>query len=167
MVAAAPRRRSKTTGAGGAVNWEYIHLISHPFPIVLSLVGGVVGLVGWAIGRDSLERYGLVSLLIAAVMAIPSYISGITAADVVIDRTFVRPGIVQNHRTWATWAAILLVTSGIFAVFSMTQPKDGRLRRFVLLLGLGAALLTAFASFRGGRIVHGNAGATAVEQVQP
>jgi uncharacterized membrane protein len=148
------------------VNWEYIHLISHPFPIVLTIVGAGVGLVGWATGRESLERYGLVSFLIAAVMAIPSYISGITAADVVVDRTFVRPGIVQEHRTWATWASIVLVTSGIFAVFSMTQPEDGRLRRFVLLLGLGAAALTGFASFRGGKIVHGEEAerAPAIEQ---
>ena len=148
------------------MNWEYIHLVSHPFPIVLSIVGAVVGLVGWATGRESLERYGLVSLLIAALFAIPSYISGITAADAVIDRTFVRPGIVQEHRTWATWASILLVTSGIFAVFSMTQPEDGRLRRFVLLLGLGAALLVGFSGFRGGKIVHG-AAAPAAEQVAP
>ena len=54
------------------MDWEYIHLISHPFPIVLSIVGSLTGLVGWAAGRESLERYGLVSLLIAGVMAIPS-----------------------------------------------------------------------------------------------
>ena len=147
------------------MDWEYIHLISHPFPIVLSIVGSLTGLVGWAAGRESLERYGLVSLLIAGMMAIPSYISGITAGDIVTDRTFVQPGIVQDHRTWATWAAILLVTCGIFAVFSMTQPKDGRLRRFVLLLGLGAAILTGFASFRGGKIVHGEE--PLVERVAP
>ena len=151
---------------GGAVNWEYIHLISHPFPIVLSIVGAGVGLAGWALGRESLERYGLVSLLIAAVMVAPSYISGITAGDIVMDRTFVRPGIIQDHRTWATWASIVLVTSGIFAVFSMTQPNDARLRRFVLLLGLGAAALVGFTSFRGGKIVHGE-DAPAVEQVAP
>jgi len=148
------------------VNWEYFHLISHPFPIVLSIVGSAVGLLGWATGRESLERYGLVSLLIAAVMAVPSYITGITAGDIVLDRTFVRPGIIQNHRTWATWASICLVTSGIFAVFSMTQPNDARRRRFVLLLGLGAATLTGFASFRGGKIVHGD-DAPAVEQAAP
>ena len=148
------------------MNWEYVHLISHPFPIVLSIVGAGVGLVGWATGRESLERYGLVSLVIAAAFAVPSYISGVTAADAVVDRTFVRPGIIQNHRTWATWASLVLVTSGIFAVFSMTQPNDGRLRRFVLLLGLGAAALVGFTSFRGGKIVHG-ADAPAIEQVTP
>jgi uncharacterized membrane protein len=138
------------------VDWEYLHLISHPFPIVLSIVGSLTGLVGWAARRESLERYGLVSLLVAGVMAIPSYVTGITAGDIVTERTFVQPGVVQDHRTWATWAAILLVTCAIFAVFSMTQPKDARLRRFVLLLGLAAAALTGFASVRGGKIVHGD-----------
>lgn len=137
------------------MDWEYLHLVSHPFPIVLSIVGSLTGLVGWAAGRESLERYGLVSLLVAGAMAIPSYVTGITAGDIVTERTFVQPGIVQDHRTWATWAAILLVTCAIFAAFSMTQPKDARLRRFVLLLGLAAAALTGFASVRGGKIVHG------------
>jgi uncharacterized membrane protein len=136
------------------VNWEYLHLVTHPFAIVLPIVGAAVGLVGWAAGRDELERYGLLSLLIAAVAAIPSYITGISTADDVAARTFVEPGVVQDHRTWATWAAIALVTCGIFAGFSMAQPKDRRLRRFVLVAGALAAVLVGYSAFRGGKILH-------------
>jgi len=140
------------------VNWEYLHLVTHPFAIVLPIVGVAVGLVGWVAGRDELERYGLISLLIAAVAAIPSYITGISTADDVAGRTFVEPGLVQDHRTWATWAAIMLVTCGIFAGFSMTQPKDRRLRRFVLVVGALAAGLVGYSALRGGKIVHGEDG---------
>jgi uncharacterized membrane protein len=140
------------------VNWEYIHLISHPFAIVLPIVGAVVGIAGWIAGRDELERYGVLSILLAGIAALPSYYSGITAADDVAQRVFVAPGIVQDHRTWATWAAVLLVTSAIFAGYSLSQPNERRLRRFVLLVGAGAALLTALAALRGGRIEHGNEG---------
>ena len=38
------------------VNWEYLHLVTHPFAIVLPIVGAAVGLVGWIAGRDELER---------------------------------------------------------------------------------------------------------------
>ncbi len=137
------------------VNWEYLHLVTHPFAIVLPIVGVAVGLIGWVSGREELERYGLISLLIAAVAAIPSYITGISTADEVAARTFVEPGLVQDHRTWATWAAIALVTCGIFAGFSIAQPKDQRLRRFVLIFGLLAAGLVGYSAFRGGKIVHG------------
>ncbi|MDP2470753.1 MAG: hypothetical protein Q8W46_07800 [Candidatus Palauibacterales bacterium] len=137
------------------MNWEYLHLVTHPFAIVMPIVGSAVGLVGWASGRDELERYGLISLLIAAAAAVPSYITGISTADDVAARTFVEPGLVQDHRTWATWAAIALVTCGIFAGFSIAQPKDRRLRRFVLLMGALAACLVGYAAFRGGKIVHG------------
>ncbi|MCK5488705.1 MAG: hypothetical protein KAI98_01885 [Gemmatimonadetes bacterium] len=140
------------------MNWEYLHLVTHPFAIVLPIVGVAVGLVGWVAGRDELERYGLISLLIAAVAAIPSYISGISTADDVAARTFVEPGLVQDHRTWATWAAISLVTCGIFAGFSMAQPRDRRLRRFVLIVGALAAGLVGYSAFRGGKIVHGEDG---------
>jgi len=140
------------------VNWEYLHLVTHPFAIVLPIVGVAVGLVGWVAGRDELERYGLISLLIAAVAAIPSYLTGISSADDVAARTFVEPGLVQDHRTWATWAAITLVTRGIFAGFSMAQPKDRRLRRFVLIIGALAAGLVGYSALRGGKIVHGEEG---------
>ena len=143
------------------VNWEYLHLVTHPFAIVLPIVGAAVGLVGWIAGRDELERYGLLSLMIAAVAAIPSYITGISTADDVAGRTFVEPGLVQDHRTWATWAAISLVTCGIFAGFSMAQPKDQRLRRFVLIVGALAAGLVGYSAFRGGKIMHGEDGAAA------
>lgn len=137
------------------MNWEYLHLVTHPFAIVLPIVGAAVGLAGWIAGREELERYGLVSLLLAAIAAVPSYITGISTADDVANRTFVQPSLVQDHRTWATWAAIFLVTCGIFAGFSLAQPKDGRLRRFVLLLGALAAALVGYSAFRGGKIVHG------------
>jgi uncharacterized membrane protein len=137
------------------VDWSYIHLVSHPFAIVLSITGAAVGLAGWIIGRESLERYGLFSLLLAAVSTIPGYVSGIAAADDVSQRVFVQPGIVQTHRTWATWAALALVTCGIFAAFALLQPRDRRLRRFVLLLGAAAAALIGLSAYRGGKIVHG------------
>jgi len=140
------------------VNWEYLHLVTHPFAIVLPIVGVAVGIAGWVAGREDLERYGLISLLIAAVAAIPSYITGISTADDVAARTFVEPGLVQDHRTWATWAAIALVTCGIFAGFSLAQPKDQRLRHFVLIVGLLAAGLVGYSAFRGGKIVHGEDG---------
>ena len=138
------------------MNWEYIHLISHPFSIVLSLVGAAVGLAGWISGRESLERYGVLSILLGGIGVLPSYFSGIAAADDMAQRVFVTPGVVQTHRTWATWAAIALVTSAVFAAYSLTQPKEGRLRRFALIVGTGAALLMAVAGFRGGKIEHGD-----------
>ena len=153
------------------MNWEYVHLISHPFAIVLPIVGAIVGLGGWISRRESLEQYGVLSILLGGVAALPSYYTGIAAADDVAQRVFVAPGIVQDHRTWATWAAVLLVTSAIFAGYSLTQPNEGRLRRFVLLVGAGAALLTALAAFRGGRIEHGEEGEassdTPTEMTQP
>ncbi|MFB6240928.1 MAG: hypothetical protein ABEJ46_05135, partial [Gemmatimonadota bacterium] len=61
----------------------------------------------------------------------------------------------EHHRTWATWAAVLLVSVGIFAGFSLWQPRDERLRRFVLIAGVAAAALTGYAAWIGGHIVHG------------
>lgn len=144
------------------MSWEYLHLVTHPFPVVLALTGVGVGLAGWTVGRVSLEEWGLKAILLAGAAAPVAYYSGIAAADTAASRTFVAPSLVQTHRSWATWATLLLVSTAIFAGFALWQdrgrPEDRRLRRFVLLLGAGAVALAAYAAWLGGGIVHRDAG---------
>ena len=137
--------------------WEYLHLVAVPFTVVLVVAGALVGLGGWVAGREGLERWGILALLVAGVMAVPSYVTGLTAADVAATRTFVEPSLIQTHRSWATWTTVLLVSQAVFAAFSLAQADDGRLRRFVLVVGVGGAVLAGWAAFLGGKIVHGPA----------
>lgn len=125
--------------------------------VVLTAVGAAVGLAGWAAGRETLERWGLLSLLLGGVLAVPAYLTGLTAADVAATRTFVRPSLVQTHRVWATWALVALLAQATFAGFALFQPAQVRLRRFVLLVGLAAAAVTGWVAYLGGKIVHGPA----------
>lgn len=151
-------------GQGGQVSWRYLHLVVEAFPAVLSVTGALVGLAGWAADRPLLERYGLACFLVAGIFAPVAYFTGLAAADVVAQRTFVTPSLVQAHRAWATWATLGLMTSGVFGAFALFQPDDRRLRRFVLVVGLLAATLTAVASIRGGDIEHGSRGGAAPAQ---
>jgi len=137
------------------LSWEYLHLLAHPFAIVFVITGAGVGMAGWALGREALEKYGIVTLLLAGMFALPSYLTGIAAADVAADRIFVRPSVVQTHRTWATWTAMALLTTGILAGFSFLQLSDKRLRHFVLVLGVLTAVLTGYTAYRGSLIWHG------------
>lgn len=144
------------------MNWEYLHLISHSFPIVLFVTGTLVGIAGWVAGRAELERWGLVAFLVGGVFVIPAYLTGLAAADVVADRTFVRPSAIQRHRTWATFAAVPLIVAAILAGFSFAEPDDRRLRRFVILVGAVAAVVTGVAATLGARIQHGDRAREAV-----
>lgn len=136
------------------MSWEYLHLVTHSFPIVLSVSGAIVGLCGWIAAREELERWGILALAVGGAFAIPAYVTGLAAADVIADRTFVRPSVVQSHRVGATWALIPLLLAAALAGFSWFQPEDRRLRRFVLLLGLLAAGVTGWTAWLGARIEH-------------
>lgn len=138
------------------MTWEHLHLIAHSFPIVMCVSGTLVGLFGWASGKPELEIWGLVALVIAAAFVGPAYLTGLAAADVVADRTFVRPGIVQTHRFAATWAAIPVFTAGALAAFSLHERDDRRLRHFVLIVGILAGVAVAYAAWLGSRIEHGD-----------
>ena len=134
------------------MDWDYLHLISHSFPIVLSLTGTAVGLLGWATGRRELELWGLLALVVGGAFVVPAYVTGLVAADVAEARTFVRPSAVQTHRIAATWASVPLLLAGALAAFSLFEPEDARLRRFVLLVGVVAAGAVAWAAYVGSRI---------------
>lgn len=137
------------------MSWEHLHIVTHSFPIVLAASGSAVGLYGWARGREPLELWGLVALVIAGAFVAPAYLTGLAAADVVADRTFVRPGIVQTHRFWATWAAVPAFTAGALAAFALHERDDRRLRRFALLVGVFATFMIGIAAWQGSKIVHG------------
>ena len=138
------------------MDWEYLHLITHSFPIVLSIAGSSVGFFGWSSGREELERWGILALLIAGIFVIPAYVTGLAAADVPLDRTFVRPSAVQTHRFASTWASLPLLLAGVLAGFSLLdEADDRRLRRFVLVVGALGAAVTAWAALLGSRIEHG------------
>lgn len=143
------------------MTWEYLHLVTHSFPIVLSLTGVLVGVLGWVRNRPDLERWALVALLVGGVFVIPAYVTGLVAADVVADRIFVAPSIVQSHRFAATWAAIPIVTAGVLAGFALHESEDRRLRRFVILVGVVAAGAIGYAAYLGSQIVHSNDAAAA------
>jgi uncharacterized membrane protein len=132
-----------------------MHLVTHSFPIVLSLTGAVVGLVGWATGRADMERWGILALLVGGAFAIPAYVTGLAAADVLAERTFVQPSDVQSHRYGATFALVPLILGGVLAGFAMYESEDARLRRFVLVIAAIAAVVTGYAAYLGSRIEHG------------
>lgn len=140
------------------MNWEYLHLISHSFPIVLVTTGALVGTAGWLADRERLERWAILAFLVGGAFVIPAYLTGLAAADVVGQRMFVQPDEIQRHRTMATFAAVPLLVAAILAGFSMAEPGDRRLRRFVILVAWVAAAVTAYAAFLGAGIQHGARG---------
>lgn len=136
------------------MTWEHLHLVAHSFPTVLLVTGAVIGVLGWILHRPELERWALVALLVGGVFAIPAYVTGVVAADVVEQRTFIQPSIVQTHRFAATWAAVLILTAGVLAGFALYESEDRRLRRFVIVVGVVAAGAVGYAAYLGSQIVH-------------
>ena len=138
------------------MSWEYLHQVSQPFSVVFGLAGVGVGLAGWMADRDSLERYGVVSILLAGLFSIPAFITGLAAADVEEARTFVGSSPILTHRLWSIWATVALLLSATFAGFSLLQAGDRRLRRFVIGFSVVSAAVAAWAGYLGLLIRHGD-----------
>lgn len=121
----------------------------------MSVSGAIVGLIGWVRDQETLEIWGLIALVIGAIFVAPAYLTGLAAADVVADRTFVRPGVVQTHRFWATWAAIPVFSAGALAAFALHEKDDRKLRHFVIGVAFFASAIVGYAAWLGSQIEHG------------
>ncbi len=138
------------------MSWEYLHQISQPFSVVFALAGVGAGLIGWITDREALERYAVVSLLMAGLFSIPAFVTGLAAADVEEARTFVGESPIMTHRLWSIWATVLLIICATFAGFSLLQAGDRRLRRFVIAVSVPSAVVVAYAGWLGLLIHHGD-----------
>ncbi len=136
------------------MTWEHLHLVTHSFPIVLTISGAAVGLAGWLRDSEVLENWALGALVIAAAFVAPAYLTGLAAADVVTERLFSQEGTVQTHRFWATWAAVPMFTAGVLAAFALHDGKDRLLRHVAFLVALLGAALVGYAAWIGATIEH-------------
>lgn len=140
-----------------SVNPAHLHLILNHFPVVLTAVA--VYLLGLAVltRRQGLGRAGLWTLIAAAVMAIPVFLAGEGAEDVVEELGVIH-AFVEAHEASALLTLWTLIALGVGSGVGLWFYRRDRLPRTVVVaafvLSLGAGWLVARTANLGGQIRH-------------
>ncbi len=137
----------------------HVHLALHHVPSV-GAVGSLL-LLGWGLFRKSIDVtvVALVAFVLVALIAVPVYLSGNSAEEVVARMPDVPMALVVSHRDSALAAMIGIVSAAFTAVAALyvwrsTRRFPGFAATATLIVGIAAVVLVLRTSSLGGQIRH-------------
>jgi len=142
------------------VNPAQLHLALTHLPVVGALLAAAALSIGALTRSPATRRAGLALLLFAALSAIPSYLTGEGAEEVVEDRPGVSEAIVERHEDAAGDALALVLLGGTVAAGSLLASRLGRERAAralfagALALALVDSVVLGWVAHLGGEIRH-------------
>jgi uncharacterized membrane protein len=141
------------------MNWAHVHLILNHIPVLGTVFG--LTLLGWAILRrnDAVQRVALATFVAVALLALPVYLTGQPAEDVVEHAAGVSESVIEAHEEAAVVALIGVELLGLIAAGGLYLSRRGRAPfaaapRTALLLSIVVAGLMAWTANLGGQIRH-------------
>lgn len=141
------------------MNAAHIHLVLNHFPLLATLFGFFFQLFGFLLKKEPYQRAGLVLYLVAAVMIVPTYLSGEAAESVIEGLPGVKLSYHEEHDEAAEKAMVAVITLGVLSLVSLVVGwKKGELPKWSAPLGLGLAAISigllVWTANLGGKIHH-------------
>lgn len=145
------------------IDWPLVHIALNHFPLILTVIGTLGAILGSARDKRGVWLYSTISLALAAIFAIPTFITGRLAEAMLKRPWWVAPGAVHAHEDAALIATVVVAVAGLVAALAWRRliryPRElalpGALRSLVLVTSLAATGAMGYAALLGGRIVHG------------
>jgi len=137
-----------------------LHLALTHLPVVAALLAAATLVVAAITGARASRRFGLVLLVVAGASALPAYLTGEGAEEVVEHRPGVVESVIERHEEAAESALAVVLAGAVVAAASLLAARLGRepLARALFFLALGLAIADTAALARvahlGGEIRH-------------
>jgi len=101
------------------MNFLDLHLMLNHIPVLGVVFGFVIGLAGALARSRAATRVGLGTLVFSALIAVPVYLTGDTAEEIVEGLPGVTESFIHQHESAATLSLILVGVSGVFALAAL------------------------------------------------
>lgn len=137
----------------------HLHLMMNHVPVMGVVFGFSVALIGGIARSKVAVRVGLIMLVAAGLIAVPVYLTGESAEELVEHLPGVSEGIIDEHQSAATLSLVFACSSGALALLTMlfsrlTPRVPGILFIATMLVTLvGGASIIRTANL-GGQIRH-------------
>jgi uncharacterized membrane protein len=146
-------------GRGEQTNGAQVHLALHHLPIFATSFGFLFRLIALLKKNRELKRAGLWLCVAAALGAVPTYLSGEPAEEVVESMAGIEEAAIEEHEEMAllALAAIEILGAGALAGLYLSrktgEPPE-RLIQACLILSLAALAMVGWTARLGGEIHH-------------
>lgn len=137
----------------------HLHLLLNHIPIIGTFFAVALLAIGLVRRSPEVTRLGLLTFVIVALVAVPTYLTGEPAEEIVEHLPGVSHDIIEEHEEAALPASIVLWVTGAGALLSLVMGMRGRrgprwLNGAVLALGVVAFVAMARLGNIGGQIRH-------------
>src|SRR5262245_46977598 len=146
------------------MNLAHIHLLMNHWPVIGSFIGLALFLVALVANSDDLKQTSLGFFALIALIAIPTYMSGDVAHEVLKGSAGLSEALIRTHQGMALLGLLFMEITGAVALvglwrFSrMSRPAPSPVARWnsavVLVLAIVTASLMALTGNTGGAIRH-------------
>lgn len=135
-----------------------IHLALNHLPVLLSVIGALILLVGLLRKNTTVIQTALFLLIAAALFALPVYFTGEGTEDSVENLPGVSENLIEEHEEMGLIALTLISVTGIIALISLAVKSKIVLSRRIALVSLIIAFISfgdfAQTAHLGGQIRH-------------
>lgn len=151
------------------MNWAHIHLMVNHVPVLGTVFG--LALLAWGMVRrtDRLQRAALAAFVVVALAAIPVYLTGEPAEDMVEHLVGTAEPAIEVHENAALVSLVGVELLGVIALagllLSRTTWAPVALARAALVMSIVTAGLMVRTANLGGQIRHAEVRADAAPQV--
>lgn len=125
------------------MNSAQIHLALNHMPLLLSLLGGILLIIGMIKKNASFKSLSLYLLVAAALFTAPVYLTGEGTEEMVEHLTGVNDSAIEKHEDMAKITMIIISITGVISLIGLLLHKNLRFSKLIL----GIALVLSFASF--------------------
>lgn len=140
----------------------HLHLILNHVPVLGTIFGFVLLAIGLIRRSDELQRAGLVTFVVAAVITIPVYVSGTIAyeplEELLEDIDPAAEGFIDQHETAGLIAFLVTLVLGIVALATLLVWKRPEIARRLVIVSLVLAIVVGgvvgWTANIGGQIRH-------------
>jgi FtsH-binding integral membrane protein len=141
------------------MNWAHLHLLLNHIP-VLGIPFGLLLLLFGAVRRSrELVEAALWTFALVALLALPVYLTGDPAKDIVMGHPGVSEPAIERHEDAALFALVAALALGALSALGLViTAKTGSAPRWLtmtaLVVALAASLIMAWTANLGGQIHH-------------
>ncbi|HET9056905.1 MAG TPA: hypothetical protein VFN30_08675 [Chitinophagaceae bacterium] len=125
------------------MNPAQIHLALNHVPILLSITGATILLVGSLKNNDTIKLTAVYVLLCAAIFAVPVFLTGEGTEEIVEKIQGISQSDIEKHESSAKISLILIIATGIVALASAILKR----KKASFKIAVTTSLILALASF--------------------
>ena len=138
----------------------HLHLMLNHVPVIGVVLGFLVLLTGVIARSRAVSGVGLALLILSALVAVPVYLTGEPAEELVEKMPGVTESVIGLHESSATISLALVIACGIFAAGALlaSRFRASRVNGYLVVATLLLTLITGTSTLRtanlGGQIRH-------------